>query len=654
MKLSRRWLAVALAIALLAPMPAKADTPNVVCVLAASLGLTICGPQAPLPGAPVAPSSTPTASPVATPSPTPSAIPVVSVYQSAILADKPFSFYDLSSNTAADLSGNNRSITYVGIPTFGGSGAYFSNGYGTAPLPLVNNAISVEVTIVPTQADINGSPRILSNAWADNAGKGFMVWIDSQQIKFSVGWANLVAPMPLVAGQKYTITGTWDARVYPGMANIYINGKPMVTPVQVNQGGYNANPSTSDYSPDTLYLGVLNAINGGGPGIVGHFQGQVSNAVIYDYPLTGQQVINHYNAEMGTNDALPTPVPPTPAPTAPPTPMPLGAPIVYNSKNACIANKLYINDVLDGNANGTGAGEFGLSFNKAWWERTRTDGTGGNTHSGMTISWGRNQYDTYLADSETDGLTKPADDPFSWGPDTGAPGSPNAVGISAKPLPAYMVGDARTGGAHYISGILDTPIHQTYGFFVARVRLPKPSGGLSPAFWMLNNGTTRPVGAKGTLAGEWDIQEMFGPDYGNTQMNQGNILWNSGASTAQNWGGMMTLPNGATMDADYHDYGVLLMPGGSMVIDPNVYGPGGPGYTYGPVYGGMTNFIDGQPTYAHTGAADITANVDPKEFMAIFQVGADGGWLGTYDKTQPTPVYHIQWMRAYRPTTTSC
>ena len=121
-------------------------------------------------------------SPIASSVPSPVSSPVASTYQSAVLLDKPFLFYPLFSNSTTDVSGNNRNLTYVGTPTFDATGANFTNGYGTSAFPLVNNAVSSEVTIVPTQADINGSPRILSNAWADNLGKGFMIWIDGAHI----------------------------------------------------------------------------------------------------------------------------------------------------------------------------------------------------------------------------------------------------------------------------------------------------------------------------------------------------------------------------------------------------------------------------------------------------------------------------------------
>src|SRR5581483_4417978 len=117
---------------------------------------------------------------------------------------------------------------------------------------------------------------------------------------------------------------------------------------------------------------------------------------------------------------------------------------------------------------------------------------------------------------------------------------------------------------------------QQYGFFVARLRTPEPRRGMSPAWWLLTNDGV-PDGPHGKLAGEWDIQEMFGDELG-TGMNSGTILWNSGESKNQNWGGTYDWPAYAHASAasDYHDYGALIMPGGAP-LSKDYFGVGGPG-----------------------------------------------------------------------------
>ena len=188
-------------------------------------------------------------------------------------------------------------------------------------------------------------------------------------------------------------------------------------------------------------------------------------------------------------------------------------------------------------------------------------------------------------------------------------------------MPSDLVGNPAVDGADYYSGVLDTPVDLEYGFFVARLRVPPPTPGISPAWWMLtNNGT--PQGQHGPLNGEWDIQEMFGADLG-TGMNAGTILWNSGSNTPQNWGGTYDWPSNeqTAPSQDYHDYGALIDPHGAR-ISKNDFGPGGPGYVYGPSGKGITDYLDGVPLYGHTGGADVTSGVAWKELMAMFQVAS--------------------------------
>jgi len=140
---------------------------------------------------------------------------------------------------------------------------------------------------------------------------------------------------------------------------------------------------------------------------------------------------------------------PSPIPTVAPSPVPTVIPagvvtadpafppvsgtapslITYDSGKACIAHALYTNDVLPGKV-----GEFATNgLDRTFWggPQIRTVGEFAGTRPGFQTSWGRHQYDTYFADP-SDGL---GIDPFSVGPDTGAPGSPNALRIDAGVLP---------------------------------------------------------------------------------------------------------------------------------------------------------------------------------------------------------------------------
>jgi len=587
-----------------------------------------------------------------------SLISFLTAYASVVGADKPLAYYRLAEPTgtiANDASGLKNDGAYKSTVAYAHPGllngdsnaksASFKAGYATSIVTWGVPAVTAECWVRPTANDLAGNPRIIGNAWADHAGNGFMLWIANGTVAFDTGWAGTRATLPMSAGNAYHVVGTFDVTVG---TTVYLNGVALANNKFTS---LQPNPQLGDSA--TTYIGALNAhdySSGGGPGIVNNFEGDISDCAIYDHSLTPAQVAAHYNAG-ALASVVPVPIPtiaPTPPPPSPTTPP---APIVYNSGTACIAHKLYSNDVLPG-----GEGEFQTNgLDRTWWGRMRGNTVGGNQHSGFGVSWGRNQYDSYFGDVN-DGISLPQDDPFYVGPDIGAPGSPQGVRISAVPMPAHLVGNPKVGGASYYAGALDTPINQQYGFFVARVRTPAPAPGLSPAFWMLSN-DGMPQGPHGPLNGEWDIQEMFGADYGNGQ-NAGNLQWNSGSAQPQNWGGAFDwpatgIPEATTPSSDYHDWGVLLAPGGA-VISANDYGAGGPGMVYGAPGTGVTNYLDGVPIFGHTGGADITSGQSWKELFAMFQVAPQGSWLGSPVAQNFPQYYWIQWIRAYRPTASPC
>jgi hypothetical protein len=602
--------------------------------------------------APASASITATASSAASPSlaTATTALSFNATYPATVIADKPVAYYrmnDASGTTAVDSSGNGHNGTYTAGYSLNQAGLIagdtsaksvsFASGYGTSAATWTQQAVTAECWIKPTAADISGSARIIGNAWSDHDGNGFMVWITNGTLGFNAGWDAPVANVALVAGQTYHVVGTYDSATG---ATVYVNG---LARANVMPGAV-PTPQNGDFGGLT-YIGVLNA-GAGGFGFTNYFHGDISDCALYNYALTPAQVANHYNAGAHAG-VTPVPIPTVPPTPTPPPQTPPPAPIAYDSTKACINHLVYTNNVLP-----SGEGEFETNgLDRTWWSRQRGNPLGGNQYSGFQTSWGRNQYDTYFGDSN-DGLPG-GYDPFYVGPDTGAPGSPQGVRIAAFPMPSTLVGNPKVGGANWYSGVLDTPINVQYGFFVARVRLPSPSPGMSPAWWMLtNNGT--PQGPHGALNGEWDIQEMFGNDYGNG-MNAGNILWNSGSSQPQNWGGVFDWPSteATTPSQDYHDYGVLLNPGGAT-ISTNYYGSGGPGLVYGPVNQGVTNYLDGVPLYGHTGGADLTQGVSWKELMLMFQVAPQGSWLGSPSAANFPAYYWIQWVRVYQPTSTPC
>ncbi|GAC1418100.1 MAG: hypothetical protein NVSMB5_09290 [Candidatus Velthaea sp.] len=399
--------------------------------------------------------------------------------------------------------------------------------------------------------------------------------------------------------------------------------------------------------------------------------------------------------------------------------------VTYNSSAACINHTAYTNDVLPANV-----GEFGTNgLDRKYWggPKTRTVGSfSGTWGPGFDVSWGRHQYDTYFADP-SDGL---GIDPFSVGPDTAAPGSPNALRIAAMPLPTNLlnsltvlandqwqltpasssfsipneggslvvnvananagqngwtvgmgyqgadvmfVGTLTSGGStpsgngsggsnpwtisnihvyngkpgetitpgdndegglraynfpRYVSGVLDTNVNQQYGFFVSRMRFPNYLPALSPAFWTLETGGVA-APSTGLQRNELDIAEMFGDTSAN-QINTNEILWNTNEKAGV---GLTPFPNG-NPQSDYHDYGVLQVPGST------------------------TFYIDGQPVAGNTNLPDWTQGSPDKEIMLMFQVGSPGTWLdrnSTALTGNSWPQYvWSQWIRAYRPSSTSC
>jgi hypothetical protein len=225
----------------------------------------------------------------------------------------------------------------------------------------------------------------------------------------------------------------------------------------------------------------------------------------------------------------------------------------------------------------------------------------------------------------------------------------------------------------YYSGTLDANVNQQYGFFVARMRLPQPLPGLSPAWWMLETGGVGTSGGQ-LLRSEWDVEEQFAAIYG-YELNAGNILWNSG-NPGMSYGCGLNCPaanntteSGATgvypwpstasgnYNSAYHDYGVLVQPGGPG-FPTNLSGSaGGVHVENGSPWSGTTFFVDGYPIAGHIGGPDLTQGSPDKELMMMFQIGAPGSWLdpGSSASSNPWPQYmYIQWIRAFKPTSGSC
>ena len=453
---------------------------------------------------------------------------------------------------------------------------------------------------------------------------------------------------------------------------------------------------------------------------------------------------------------------------------PWALPLKYDAQQACVQHELFTNTILP-----AGKGEFGTDgLSATYWGKphSRTEAPVA-TWPGYQPSWGKFQYDTYFG-NPNDGS---GNTPFAVTSDTGAPGSPTALRITAEPMPSPMqhdpvygdgwtasnitanvvspvaggsitipvgaanvthqgwqsgigrppgagggeddpqgvvfVGTVTAGGCtvnaqgqctggstsitlsnvqyfeggpgtnipanadfqdwefpDYYSGALDTDVNAQYGFFVARIRLPQPLPALSPAWWMLETGGVGNNNGK-LLRSEWDVQEQFAADYG-YELNAGNILWNSGSSGDYSYGcgsncpaqnnttqpgatGVYPFPKRERADyaADYHDFGVLISPGGPAF--PTDYSCCNGVYVErGDPFAGTTFFLDGYPIRGHIGQPDLTQGSPDKEIMLMFQVAFPGSWLDPHSqglKGNPWPQYMwVQWLRAYQPTKTPC
>ena len=237
------------------------------------------------------------------------------------------------------------------------------------------------------------------------------------------------------------------------------------------------------------------------------------------------------------------------------------------------------------------------------------------------------------------------------------------------PAPTTRAACAPTTSHSTTAGTLDTNVNQQYGFFVARIRLPQPAAGLSPAWWILETGGVGTNGGQ-LLRSEWDIEEQFGSDYG-YELNAGNILWNSGGysygrglhcpaannTTAPGASGVYPWPStsNGNYNSSYHDYGVLDQPGGPPF--PTNYSSGGNFVENNSPWVGTTFFLDGVPIAGHIGQPDLTQGSPDKEIMLMFQVGSPDSWLDPNNQmgSNSWPQYmYTQWLRAYKPTASSC
>jgi MYXO-CTERM domain-containing protein len=163
----------------------------------------------------------------------------------------------------------------------------------------------------------------------------------------------------------------------------------------------------------------------------------------------------------------------------------------------------------------------------------------------------------------------------------------------------------------YRSGVICSVHEQTYGYFEARVRVPKGQG-YWPAFWLLGA-----VGTQGV--NEIDVLELLGDDVTTAYMT---VHWGTSYTTGHESDG--TSFTGPDFSSDFHVFGVQW--------DPDR----------------IAWSIDGSERFSHTGAG-----IPAVDMYVILNLAIGGSWPGAPDSTTTFPGnYDVDYVRAYRLSTT--
>jgi len=159
----------------------------------------------------------------------------------------------------------------------------------------------------------------------------------------------------------------------------------------------------------------------------------------------------------------------------------------------------------------------------------------------------------------------------------------------------------------YTSGVICSLHEQTYGYFEARLKVPKGQG-LWPAFWLL--------GAVGTSGvNEIDILELLGHEPNKAYMT---VHWGQSYSVGHESDGSEF--SGPDFSADFHTFGL------QWDADEIVWS------------------IDGTEHKSYSGPGVPQVNM-----YVIVNLAVGGGWPGAPDSTTVFPAdYTIDYVRAYR------
>ena len=229
-------------------------------------------------------------------------------YAATILADHPVVYYRLDEargSIAADSSGNNHNGSYLGGVTLGQVGALKgdtdtsvfldgSTGYVNSGVNLLSLSTTIEAWVLPTRA--SGDPN---NAYGQEVIGGMSgsiqltfgqkpgyarVWLWPLGGTQYSDWQIVDTAAPLTLSTWTHVVATWDDGTK--QFSIYVNG--VLSATQTLPG------VTS--SVQSGYEGLPFTIGSFGVNYGQWFQGGMDEVAYYNYALSPQQVLAHYNA----------------------------------------------------------------------------------------------------------------------------------------------------------------------------------------------------------------------------------------------------------------------------------------------------------------------------------------------------------------------
>lgn len=226
-------------------------------------------------------------------------------YSTFVLRDKPVAYWRLNeasgATTAVDSSGNGYNATYSGTQTLGNSGAiygdsataassagaatnYIASATGGASIPIGSSSRTVEAWIYPTSLTDKGT--ILQISSSSVGGGTFLVtqlFYSGNSTYYLISDGVNIGNNVSTAAGNIAPLNAWSHVVFSTAGTTWtywLNGTQMATGTL----GVTLNTVNAD-------VRIGNRFDFDQP-----FAGRIQEVAIYDYPLTSQQVYNHYQA----------------------------------------------------------------------------------------------------------------------------------------------------------------------------------------------------------------------------------------------------------------------------------------------------------------------------------------------------------------------